>query len=501
MTTKKYILAIDQGTSGSKAIIFDGNGAVVSEASEALNTQHFENGFVEQDPEEIFENILQAVRKSIASFEAAGFSLNSIACCGISNQRETFILWDESGKQLSPAVVWSCKRSIDICGELKRKGQESLIHDRTGLIIDPYFSGTKLLWLLRNDQELYDRVCSGEVFFGTVDTWLLYKLSDGQVFSTDHTNASRTLLFNIHTLQWDSEILQMWGLENLKLPKVQVSASHFGETDFSGLFADAIPITAMIGDSHAAAFGEGCFEQGGGKVTLGTGSSIMVNVGDRPVETSNGMLSTICYSTDAGVKYALEGAIVACGSTLEWLRKEMHLFENPVDTEQMAMSVEDNGGVYLIPAFSGLGAPHWQMDRKASIEGMTFGTSKNHIVRAALESIAYQIKDVIIAMCKDMNAPMRELAVNGGISRNNFVIKFLADLLSFNLRKKQNPHISALGAAYLAGLQMGVFIDLQEIQYLISKSAEIIRPDLGNVAVQEYYEGWLNYVGKTGGKI
>ena len=452
---------------------------------------------MEQDPEEIFENVQQAVQKCLASFEAAGFSLTSIACCGICNQRETFILWDESGEQLSPAVVWSCKRSIDICGELKGKGQESLIHERTGLIIDPYFSGTKLLWLLRNDQELMDQVRSGDVFFGTVDTWLLYRLSDGKIFSTDHTNASRTLLFNIHTLQWDPDILQMWGLENLKLPKVQGSASHFGESDFNGFLPAAIPITAMIGDSHAAAFGEGCFEQGGGKVTLGTGSSIMVNVGDRPVDSSNDMLSTICYSTDGGVKYALEGAIVACGSTLEWLRKEMDLFENPSDTEQMAMSVQDNGGVYLIPAFSGLGAPHWQMDRKASIEGMTFGTSKNHIVRAALESIAYQIKDVIIAMCKDMNAPMRELAVNGGISRNNFVMRFLADLLSFNLRKKQNPHISALGAAYLAGLQMGIFSDLQEIQYLISQSAEIIRPDLGNVAIQEYYEGWMNYIKKS----
>ncbi len=496
MSAKIYMLAIDQGTSGSKAIIFDRNGAVISEASEALHTQHFENGFVEQDPEGVFENVIQAVQKCLSSFQDMGFSLTSIACCGISNQRETFILWDEAGNRLTPAVVWSCKRSIDICGELRKAGQESLIHERTGLIIDPYFSGTKLLWFLRNDQELKDRIRSGDVFFGTVDTWLLYKLSGDEIFSTDHTNASRTLLFNIHSLQWDPDILQMWGLENLKLPKVQKSASYFGESDFNGLLPAAIPITAMIGDSHAAAFGEGCFEQGGGKVTLGTGSSIMVNVGDCPVDSSNGMLSTICYSSDEGVKYGLEGAIVACGSTLEWLRKELHLFENPAETEQIAMSVEDNGGVYLIPAFSGLGAPHWQMDRKASIEGMTFGTTKNHIVRAALESIAYQIKDVIIAMCKDMNTPMRELAVNGGISRNNFVMKFLADLLSFNLRKRQNPHVSALGAAYLAGLQMGIFRDMQEVQYLVSQSAKIVRPDLGNIAVQEYYEGWLQHIGK-----
>lgn len=339
------------------------------------------------------------------------------------------------------------------------------------------------------------RVENGEIHFGTVDSWVLFKLTNGQQFKTDQTNACRTLLYNIHTLEWDQEILKMWGLEHLQLPEVQTSAGDFGSSDFGGLFPEPLPVTALIGDSHAATFGEGCFESGMAKVTLGTGSSILMNTGSQPVTSANGMLTTICFSTGDRVDYALEGAIVACGSTLEWLKNELQLFDDPRQTEEMALTVRDNAGVYLVPAFSGLGAPHWQMNRKASIHGMTFGTTKNHIVRAALESIPYQIKDVIEAMSHDMQAPLKEIAVNGGIANNQFVVRFLADLLGLRLRKRQNPDVSALGAAYLAGLQSGVFSSIDQLVALNQAYAETISPDLENEKIQEYYLGWQEVLG------
>lgn len=489
-----YLLAIDQGTSSTKTIIFDETGRVAAKGSAALATQHFPNGFVEQDPEGIYNNVLKSLQQCLDVFKQKGHKLTEIVSCGISNQRETFILWDEQGNAVSPAVVWACKRSTDICTALKAAGQEPMIREKTGLIIDPYFSATKLLWLLENDAILKKRVNAGEIFFGTVDCWLLYKLSGGKQFRTDHTNACRTLLFNIHSLDWDQDILKMWDLENLRLPEVHPSAFAYGSSDFEGLFPDPLPIASMIGDSHAATFGEGCFEPGAGKVTLGTGSSIMMNIGPKPLDSTNGMLTTICWSTAGRVDYALEGAIVACGSTIEWLRKELHLFQDPKDTGPMALSVPDNGGVYLVPAFSGLGAPHWQMNRRASIAGMTFGTTKNHIVRAALESIPYQIKDVMDAMQQDMGAPLREIAVNGGIANNQFVIRFLANLLGLRLKKRKSADVSALGAALLAGLQSGVFTGLDQLEDLNQTQTELILPDPENEKFQVFYQGWQRAV-------
>lgn len=494
MSKKQYILAIDQGTSSTKTILFDEAGRAEARGSTALRTNHFENGFVEQNPEDILRNVLDSVRQCLAQFIRQGRDLSEIVSCGLSNQRETFMLWDEQGRAVSPAVVWACKRSTGVCEDLKAKGQEALIRQKTGLIIDPYFSGTKLLWLLQNDDALKKRVEAGEIFFGTVDCWLLYKLSKGKSFRTDHTNASRTLLFNIHSLHWDWDILKMWGLENLRLPAVFPSAFEFGHSDFEGLFPSPLPITALIGDSHAATFGEGCYEPGAAKVTLGTGSSIMMNVGGKPVDSANGMLTTICWSMTDRVDYALEGAVVACGSTLEWLKNELHLFDDPKETEQMALAVKNNAGVYLIPAFSGLGAPHWQMNRKASIEGMTFGTNKNHIVRAALESIPYQIKDVMEAMRRDMRSPLKEISVNGGIANNNFVLRFLADLLNLSLKKKQDADVSALGAAYLAGLQSGVFTDIDQLVELNQAQTKTLLPDPEQEDIQSYYRGWQRAV-------
>ncbi len=495
----KYILAIDQGTSSTKTLIFDNQGKAVAKGCVDLKTNYFDDGFVEQNPEDIYQNVLDSVQECLIDFANQGFDFQDIASCGISNQRETFVLWDKAGNAQSPAVVWACKRSISICEDLKSKGQEPLIKQKTGLIIDPYFSGTKLLWLIQNDVNLKAKVEAGEIFFGTIDCWLLYKMTNGKSFKTDYTNASRTLLFNIHTLTWDAEILKLWGLENLNLPEVCPSSHDFGFWiyDFRlNSFQNnlQLKVTTLIGDSHAATFGEGCFDQGTAKVTLGTGCSIMMNIGQKPILSSNGMLTTICWSTQNRVDYALEGAIVSCGSTIEWLKNELNLFQNPAETADMAEAVSDNSGVYLIPAFSGLGAPHWQMNRKASIEGMTFGTTKNHIVRAALESIPYQIKDVITAMEQDMQAPLKSISVNGGMTKNQFVIKFLVDLLGISLKKQRNADVSALGAAYLSGLKSGVYESIEQIKKINQNHTLEILPDLTNEVAQKGYNSWKKLI-------
>jgi glycerol kinase len=502
---KKYVLAIDQGTSSTKTIIFDKKGNAIAKGHTDLHTDYFDNGFVEQDPDGIYQNVLDSVALCISDFENKGFNIEEIASCGISNQRETFVLWDKSEKPLAPAVVWACKRSIEICKRLINEGQNEFVNQKTGLIIDPYFSATKLLWLLENDDKLKQKLQDGDVYFGTVDCWLLYKMTNGQSFKTDYTNAHRTLLFNIHSLEWDSEILKLWGLEKLNLPEVCASSSEFGEFELDAINPNRksqivnrkLQITALIGDSHAATFGEGCFEKGTAKVTLGTGSSIMMNTGSKPVNSENGMLTTICWSTENRIDFALEGAIVACGSTIEWVKNELGFFKDVTETEAMALSVEDNAGVYLVPAFSGLGAPHWQMSRRASIEGLTFGTSKNHIVRAALESIPYQIKDVITAMQKDMGGALKSISINGGFTRNGFVIKFLCDLLALPLCKQQNPDVSALGAAYLAGLKTGVYESIEQIRTLNASKLDILLPNPLNETTKKGYIGWKELINNS----
>lgn len=484
-----YILGIDQGTSGTKALLFDTQGKPVAKGSETLKTSYLENGHVEQEPEHIIENVLAAVGKCLDAFVRSGGRPGEIRACGISNQRETFVLWDTAGKPFYNAVVWQCKRSVDICGRWRDAGYEDLIRSRTGLLIDPYFSGSKLVWLYENNAGVRRAIDAGEAFFGTVDTWLLYRLTGGASYYTDHTNASRTLFFNLKELHWDRELLEVFGLSGLRLPEPRPSSGSFGYTDFNGLFPAPIPITGMIGDSHAAAFGEGCFSPGEAKATLGTGCSILMNTGPVCRESRNGMVSTICWSTADTVHYALEGVIVTCGATLEWLKNELNLFADSRQTEEMAAAVRDNGGVYLIPAFSGLGAPHWQMDRKASISGLTFGSSRNHIVRAALESIPFSIKDVIVAMEADTALPLTKLMVDGGISANNFVTQFLADLLEKEVVTIGLPDISALGAAYMSGLSAGVYPSIAHLRSLNSEKKTRV-PTPGNKTAA-YYEGWL----------
>jgi len=490
----EFILAIDQGTSGTKAVVFDHQGRIAAKATEPLKSHFPRPGFVEQDPREIYNNVLAAVKACLHQFQlSTSQTLDAIAACGISNQRETFVLWEESGEPLCHALVWQCKRSIAICDRLKGSPLEKEIRRRTGLIADPYFSGTKLLWLKENDSRIAEAIRAGRALFGTVDTWLLYKLTGGRSYLTDHTNASRTLLFNIDQLQWDQHLLAEFGLQGLHLPEAKPSSWDYGRTDFDGFLPKAIPISAMIGDSHAAAFGEGCFTAGTAKATLGTGCSILLNTGSKRIEPAQGTVATICWSVPGRVDYALEGIIVTCGATIAWLRDQLGLFAQSAETQEMALAVPDNGGVYVVPAFSGLGAPHWRMDLRAAILGLTFGSDKRHIARAALESIPYQIRDVTTIMEQDSGVLLRQLKVDGGITANGFVMQFLTDLLGVDVVNIGIADVSALGAALLAGLHEGIFTDIEQLEGL-SIGRQTYCPGPGQYDVQGWYHGWKRAV-------
>ncbi len=491
----KYILAIDQGTSSTKSLIFDEKGQAIAKGAENLHTHYLPQGFVEQEPEVIYQNVLASVKKCLEEFSAKGFHENDIAAIGISNQRETFLLWDQNGKPLYNAVVWQCKRSVHICEELKQQGLSQTVNQKTGLVIDPYFSATKLIWLVQNNDSIKQALQNGTAYFGTVDTWLLYKMTNGKAYTTDYTNASRTLLFNLNDLQWDNELINKFGLTGIKLPAIKSSSAFYGETTLDGLFETPVSIRAMIGDSHAAAFGEGCFDKGTAKATLGTGCSILMNIGDKPVQSNNGMVTTICWSAADRIDYALEGVIVSCGATIEWLKNELQLFNDSKETDFMANAVEDNGGIYLIPAFSGLGSPHWDMERQASVSGIQFGTTKNHLVRAALESIPYQVKDVIVAMEKDAAISLTELNADGGISANKFVIQFLTDLLSKTVATTAMADVSALGAAYLAGLEAEVYESIETLKKLNSEK-KYYQPNPDKSIVEKGYQGWIKEISK-----
>lgn len=491
--TGQYILAIDQGTSGTKSLLINSSGKVCAKGTEPLKTNYLPSGWVEQDPMEILENVRKSVQACLEDFYAKNSFWPKVISCGVSNQRETFVLWDEGGNPLGPAVVWQCKRSINICERLQERGLEAKIKSKTGLLIDPYFSGTKMIWLYENEEKVKSAVDAGKAYFGTIDTWLLYSLTNGEKYTTDYTNASRTLFFNLASLDWDRELLAEFGLSNLNLPLCQPSSFGFGESDFWGIFSQPVPISAMIGDSHAAAFGEGCYYPGTAKATMGTGSSILMNTGEEIFDSQNGMVTTICWSTRETVHYALEGVIVTCGATIEWLKNQLGLIADSKETEALAKGVPDNGGVYLIPAFSGLGAPYWDMNRKASITGMTFNTNRNHIVRAALESIPYQIKDVIEAMEEDSGLVLEQLMVDGGISANDFVVSFLADLLQKSVINIGISDVSGLGAAFLAGLETGVFQDLEHLKQL-QKDKKIKLPT-ANSFVKQWHEAWKKTIG------
>jgi len=487
-----YILAVDQGTSSTKAIVFSLAGREVARASSPLATRYTADGKAEQDPEGIYRSFLDAVAGCLQRLEsAAGISREQIACAGIANQRETFLLWDERGP-LHDAVVWQCKRSVDICAELKQAGVEPEIRRRSGLILDPYFSGTKLTSLLRNVPAVRSAHDSGKAWFGTIDTWLLHRLSG--VYATDFTNASRTLLFNIHTLEWDGELARILGAPSLRLPAVHPSAHRFGESDFGGLFEHPVPITALVGDSHAALFGERCYRPGEAKATLGTGCSILINAGEAPPRLSVSAVSTIGYGLPDRTDYALEGIVISAGSVLNWLQKELGLFDDPAVLDDMARGLANTGGVVLIPAHAGLGAPFWKMQARGALTGLSFGTSKAHIVRAALECIPYQIRAIVEAIAAEAGIRCRLIRADGGISRSRFVMQHLADTLRLPVRAPAFPDVTALGAALLAGIGLGLYGGIDDMDRL-ELADQIREPDpAGMAAAEAGYAAWRREV-------
>ena len=489
----RFILSIDQGTSGTKAVIFNSLGEICFEGRAPLKSYFPAEGLVEQDPEEIYQSVLTAVRSAVGNFAAAGHSItensSELACCGISNQRETFLLWDDEGHPLSPAVVWQCKRSIPVCRRLLDEGQEEFIRERTGLFIDPYFSGTKIIRLAEEKPEIRQKIDSGKAYFGTVDSWLLYRLSGGSSYKTDYTNASRTMLFNLEKLCWDDDLLDLFNLTKLNLPEVHPSGSDFGESDFEGILTHPLPITAMIGDSHAAAFGERCYEPGSAKATMGTGSSILLNTGKlvKPADTT--MVSTICWSTEEQVSYALEGIIVSCGSTITWLRDALGLFKDSAEASKIAEQTDSSGSVILIPAFSGLGAPWWKMSQQAAIRGLTFESTKQHIIRAGFESIIFQITDVLRAMENDLSVPLKSIQIDGGVSDSSFIMSSIAGLNNAQIIRCRLREASALGAALMAGLKAEVFESIANLTKL-KYNDDIITNKGFNPALNDKYHQW-----------
>lgn len=454
-----YVIALDQGTTSSRCIVFDENEQAVAMAQKETTQLYPKAGWVEQDPMEIYATIYGTMSEALAQ---GNIDPHSIAAIGITNQRETTILWDrDTGEPVYNAIVWQCRRTADFCEELKGRGLEPLVRDKTGLLIDGYFSATKIRWVLDNVPRARQLAEQGRLLFGTVDTWLLWKLTGGAVHKTDYTNASRTMLFNIHTLQWDEELLAALDIPASILPQVCDSSGIFGMARVGGA---EIPVAGIAGDQQAALFGQACFDEGDCKNTYGTGCFLLMNTGSTIARSKSGLLTTIACGLGGKVTYALEGSVFAGGSVVQWLRDEMRFIVEAADSEYFAAKVADNAGVYFVPAFTGLGAPHWDMYARGAVLGLTRGTGRNHIIRAALEAIAYQSNDVLQATARDSGLRLRELRVDGGASRNGFLMQFQADIADIDVVRPKNTETTALGAAYLAGLATGVWASQGEIK-------------------------------------
>jgi glycerol kinase len=459
---EKYIMAIDAGTTSNRAIIFDKKGKVLSMAQKEFRQIFPKPGRVEHDGTEIWSTQLGVCTEAMAKIN---IDAKSIAAIGITNQRETTLVWEkETGKPVYNAIVWQCRRTADMADQLVEKGYKKMIQDKTGLIVDPYFSATKIRWILDHIKDGQKRAENGELLFGTVDTWLIYKLTRGKVHVTDYTNASRTMLFNIHTLEWDEDILKILNIPKCMLAEVKPSSYIYGYTD-SRYFSGQIPIAGMAGDQQAALFGQTCFEKGEAKNTYGTGAFLLMNTGDEAVASKNGLVTTIARGLEEKkVTYALEGSIFVAGSAIQWLRDELRIVDRAEDTEYMATRVKDTAGCYVVPAFTGLGAPYRDAYARGAIVGITRGTSKYHIIRATLESLAYLSNDVLQAMVLDSGNKLKKLNVDGGASANNFLMQFQADMIQTKLVRPKTLETTALGAAYLAGLAVGYRESLEEIK-------------------------------------
>lgn len=455
---KEYILAMDQGTTSSRAIIFNRKSEVFSTSQIEFRQMFPKPGWVEHDPAEILKTQIDAAK---AAIEKGKVPLNQIAAIGIANQRETTILWEKNtGKAVYNAIVWQCRRTTELCRELKQQGMEQTIREKTGLLIDPYFSGTKVMWMLKQVPGLMQRAEKGEICFGTVDSWLLYHLTGNH--STDPSNASRTLLYNIHKGCWDDDLCKLFGIPMAILPAVLPSSGNFGITK-KEIFGVEIPVCGIAGDQQAALFGQGCFSEGSAKNTYGTGCFALLHTGKRPVVSRNNLLTTIAWDRGKGFEYALEGSVFIAGAAIQWLRDSLKIINSTEETGEIAKSISDTGGVYFVPAFVGMGAPYWDPGVRGTILGLTRGNSPAHIVRAALESIAYQTRDLFSSMEKDRGKPVTTLRVDGGASKNDFLMQFQADILGIPIERPRVFETTALGAAYLAGLSTGIWDDIDEI--------------------------------------
>lgn len=457
----RYLLALDQGTTSSRAILFDEEQHIVSVAQKEFTQFYPKAGWVEHDPMEIYSSIYGVMMEAITK---SGIDVHDIAAIGITNQRETTVVWDKNtGRPIYNAIVWQCRRTASICDELRAGGLTDYIQKATGLVLDAYFSGTKLKWLLTNVDGAREKAEKGELLFGTVDTWLVWKLTGGKVHITDYTNASRTMLYNIHDLCWDEKLLRELNIPASMLPKVCDSSQVYGTCNIQGV---EVPIAGIAGDQQAALFGQGCFAPGDAKNTYGTGCFLLMNTGDKAIASKHGLITTIAIGLDGKVQYALEGSVFVGGAVIQWLRDEMHFIQEARDVEYFASKVPDTGGVYLVPAFTGLGAPYWDMYARGALVGITRGTRREHIIRAAQESIAYQSMDLVQAMEKDSGQSITELKVDGGASRDRFLMQFQADILGRSVSRPVIRETTALGAAYLAGLAVGVWKDTDEIRRL-----------------------------------
>jgi len=451
---EQYLLALDQGTTSSRCIIFDRHGKVCSKVQREFAQIFPQDGWVEQDATEIWASQMGVALEAMLLM---GIGAESVAGIGITNQRETVVVWEkDSGKPIYHAIVWQCRRTAAACDELKRNGMEEEIRSRTGLLIDPYFSATKLRWILDHVEGAQRRAENGELLFGTIDTWLIYRLTGGKVHATDPSNAARTMLFNIHTMQWDEELLRLFNIPACMLPEVKPSSGVFGETD-PRLFGKSIPIAGVAGDQQAALFGQCGFAEGDVKNTYGTGGFLLMNTGSRAITPKQGLLTTVGWQIGKETSYVLEGSVFVCGAVIQWLRDGLGLLKRASESEKMAGKVADNAGVYLVPAFVGLGAPYWDAYARGSLQGLTRATTKNHIVRAALESMAYQTADVLDAMRGETGVPLTSLRVDGGASANNFLLQFQSDVLGIPLVRPACVETTAWGAASLAGLAVGVY--------------------------------------------
>lgn len=489
----KYILALDQGTTSSRAIVFDKQGRVCGKAQQEFKQIYPKPGWVEHDPHDIYGSQVGVISEALIR---AGVSVDSIAAIGITNQRETTFVWERAtGRPVYNAIVWQCRRTADYCEELKRDGLADMIYQKTGLVLDAYFSATKLKWILDNVDGARERAEKGELLFGTVDTYLMWQLSKGKIFATDYTNASRTMLFNIHTLKWDDDLLQLFDIPRGMLPEVYPSGHNFGLTD-DAFIGREIPICSVVGDQQAALFGHLAVNSGDVKNTYGTGCFLLMNTGDKAVLSTNGLVTTLAAGITDKPQYVLEGSVFIGGAINQWLRDEMRMIKSAKETENYAVRVTSTDGVYVVPGFAGLGAPYWDADARGTIVGITRGTQKEHFIRACLESIDYQVYDLVAAMQRDADVKITNLNVDGGASANNFLMQFQADILDANVVRPMVTETTALGASYLAGLTIGYWKDIDDIRSNVEVD-KVFVPHMDEHTRRDLIEGWQKAVRQT----